>query len=186
MRPADVPSCMMRTALVDLLAYVRRVVRAIQRYRHTKHAKMTLGSYGEPLYVNGRSSFTRRTCVGKNTHFNGLTVAGLGSVTIGDNFHSGPDCLLITSIHNYDHGSALPYDHTHIMKDIVIEDNVWLGSRVTIVGGIVLGEGCIVQAGAVVVSDVPKCAIAGGNPATVFKTRDVDHYERLKAEGKFA
>jgi chloramphenicol O-acetyltransferase type B len=175
----------MRTVILDSLAHVRRMVRAVRRWVHTTQAKFTLGSYQDPLRVNGRSSFTRRTHVGRNTHFNGLTVAGLGSVTIGDNFHSGPECLLITSVHNYDHGMALPYDHTHVLKDIVIEDNVWLGSRVTIVGGVRLGEGCIVQAGAVVVSDVPKYGIAGGNPAIVFKTRDVDHYERLKAEGKF-
>ena len=187
MRPAGyAPLRALRATTLTWLGHGRRGVRAIQRWAHTTQAKVVLGSYREPLHVNGRSSFTRRTHLGRNTHFNGLTVAGLGSVTIGDNFHSGPDCLLITSIHNYDLGATLPYDGTHVMKDIVIEDNVWLGSRVTIIGGVRLGEGCIVQAGAVVVSDVPKCAIVGGNPAAVFKTRDVDHYERLKREGKFA
>jgi acetyltransferase-like isoleucine patch superfamily enzyme len=62
---------------------------------------------------------------------------------------------------------------------------VWLGSRVTILGGVTIGEGAIIQAGAVVVSDIPKYAIAGGNPAKVFKYRDIEHYERLKAENRF-
>lgn len=47
------------------------------------------------------------------------------------------------------------------------------------------GEGAIIQAGAVVVKDIPPYAIAGGNPAKVFKYRDKEHYETLKAQGKF-
>lgn len=106
-------------------------------------------------------------------------------MAIGDNFHSGHACLMITDIHNYDAGNAIPYDSTLIIKDIVIEDNVWLGDRVIILGGVTLGEGSIIQAGSVVTKSVPKYAIAGGHPAKVFKTRDVEHYERLKAEGRF-
>ena len=51
--------------------------------------------------------------------------------------------------------------------------------------GVTMGEGAIVQAGSVVVKDIPKCAIVGGHPANVFSSRDVDHYEKLKKEGKF-
>lgn len=36
-------------------------------------------------------------------------------------------------------------------------------------GGVTIGEGAIIQAGSVVVSDIPKYAIAGGSPAKVFK-----------------
>ncbi|MGX9365623.1 acyltransferase [Desulfoplanes sp. PS50] len=92
---------------------------------------------------------------------------------------------MITQNHNFDHGTAIPYDSTYIYKKIVIKDNVWLGSRVIVLGGVTIEEGAIIQAGSVVVKDIPKYAIAGGHPATVFKYRDIDHYERLKAEGKF-
>jgi acetyltransferase-like isoleucine patch superfamily enzyme len=114
-----------------------------------------------------------------------MIITGEGKVTIGDNFHSGADCRIITHIHNFDHGEAIPYDSTYIHRDLTIEDNVWLGDQVILLGGITIGEGAIVQAGSVVVSDIPKYAIAGGHPAKVFKSRDVEHYERLKAEGKF-
>ena len=73
---------------------------------------------------------------------------------------------MISEFHNYDHGEAIPYDHTTIVKDIVIEDNVWLGTRVLILGGVTIGEGAIIQAGSVVTKDVPKYAIAGGHPQT--------------------
>jgi len=92
---------------------------------------------------------------------------------------------MITQIHNYDDGQAVPYDNTYIYKNISIEDNVWLGSRVIILAEARIGEGAIIQAGSVVVSDIPKYAIAGGHPAIVFKYRDIEHYENLKAQGRF-
>ena len=93
---------------------------------------------------------------------------------------------MVNSYHKYDFGNAVPYDTKEsISKDIVIEDNVWIGDRVTILGGVRIGEGAIIQAGAVVVSDIEKYGIAGGNPAKVFKTRNIENYEKLKAEGKF-
>lgn len=92
---------------------------------------------------------------------------------------------MITQDHNYDKGEAVPYDQTYIYKDICVEDNVWIGERVIVLGGVTIGEGAIIQAGSVVVKNIPKYAIAGGHPAAVFKYRDVEHYERLKAQGKF-
>jgi acetyltransferase-like isoleucine patch superfamily enzyme len=51
--------------------------------------------------------------------------------------------------------------------------------------GVRIGEGAIIQAGSTVVKDIEKYGIAGGHPAKVFKYRDIDHYEKLKKEGKF-
>ena len=124
------------------------------------------------------------TFLGKNVNFNGMRIMGKGKVTIGDNFHSGMDCLIITDAHNYE-GAKIPYDSTYLVRDVVIDDNVWLGHGVTVLGGVTIGEGAIIQAGSVVVSDIPSCAIAGGHPAKPFKKRNEEHYYKLKAEGKF-
>lgn len=128
---------------------------------------------------------TKNTFLGKNVNFNGLVISGRGRVEIGDNFHSGTECMFICQNHNFDSGNAIPYDNTYILKDICIEDNVWLGNRVIVLGGVTIGEGAIIQAGSCVVDDIPACAIAGGHPAKVFASRDVEHYKRLKLEGKF-
>lgn len=149
-------------------------------------ACLTLGSSKRKPKVNFYSRFTKNTHLGENCNFNGLIIRGKGIVTIGDNFHSGKECLFISSYHKYDDANAIPYDtNVKIDKDITIKDNVWIGDRVLILGGVTLGEGSIIQAGAVVVEDIPSFAIAGGNPAKVFKSRDIQSYNKLKKEGKF-
>jgi len=153
---------------------------------YARHVRSRVVECGKNLKVNHKmTGVGGDTHLGDNVSFNGMRIQGRGKVVIGDNFHSGIECLMITQIHNYDHGKAIPYDDTCILKDIIIEDNVWLGSRVIVLGGVRIGEGAIIQAGSCVVSDIPKYAIAGGHPAKVFKYRDIEHYERLKAEGKF-
>lgn len=140
---------------------------------------------GENLKVNYQCVFSGRIYFGNNCNFNGIKVLGGGEVRFGNNFHSGVECMIITQNHNYDNGDAVPYDSTYILKQVFIEDNVWFGNRVIVVGNVRIGEGSIIAAGSVVSKDVPKCAIVGGNPARVIKYRNVEHYEDLKLQGKF-
>ena len=162
----------------------RRARRSVARRYYTWRVRRQAASCGPGLRVNGPSSVSRRTYLGANVHFNGMTISGVGMVTVGDNFHSGTECVVIAEIHNYE-GEALPYDATRIPKDVQIGDNVWLGFRVVVVGGVTIGDGAIIQAGSVVVSSIPPLAIAGGHPATVFGSRDRERYERLARERKF-
>ena len=114
-----------------------------------------------------------------------MHISGNGKVVIGDNFHSGKNIRILTTFHNFDHGTALPYDATSYDRDVIIEDNVWLGESVMILGGVTIGEGAVIQAGSVVCKDVPPLAIAGGHPAVPFKCRDEEHYYKLKNAGSF-
>jgi acetyltransferase-like isoleucine patch superfamily enzyme len=52
---------------------------------------------------------------------------------------------------------------------ILIEDNVWIGFRTTILKGVTIGSGSIVGANSCVVSDVPPNSIVAGNPARLIK-----------------
>ncbi len=163
-----------------MIKLIRKFLAFIFKLKIKKKCK----SYIEPLRVNGYSTCTNKTILGKNVNFNGMKIAGCGNVAIGDNFHSGSECQIITEIHNYE-GDTIPYDETYICKDVIIGDNVWLGSRVMILGSVTIGEGAIIQAGSVVIKDIPKYAIAGGHPAVVFSKRDAEHYVKLKREKAF-
>lgn len=134
--------------------------------------------------INQKCKFNGNLYLGSNVNFNGMKIKGRGRVVIGDNFHSGEDILLLTEFHNYQ-GNRLPYDETTIIQPITIEDNVWVGDRVIILGGVTIGEGAIVQAGSVVVCDVPSCAIVGGHPARQFKSRDMQDYQAKKDKKLF-
>lgn len=54
-------------------------------------------------------------------------------------------------------------------KDVVIEEDCWIGCNVTLLCGVTIGRGCTIAAGAVVNKDIPPYCIAGGVPAKVIK-----------------
>jgi len=169
-----------------ILAFLNNSIGRLRTLIYSSIIKYTCGSYKGKLTVNYWSLIGRNVFLGDNVNFNGIDIyAGVKSkITIGDNFHSGKQCMIIALYHNFE-GEYIPYDTTNIDKDVVIEDNVWIGHRVVILGGVTIGEGAIIQAGAVVVNNIEPCGIAGGNPAKVFKYRDKDHYYQLKQEKRF-
>jgi maltose O-acetyltransferase len=50
---------------------------------------------------------------------------------------------------------------------VVIEDDVWLCFKATVLKGVTIGRGAVVAAGAVVTKDVPPMVVVAGNPARV-------------------
>ncbi|MBD8017028.1 acyltransferase [Kaistella pullorum] len=164
--------------------FLKAKIRKKQAIYYKKQVENNCRKFTAPLRVNGPTYVSKYTELGKNVSFNGMTIGGKGEVIIGDNFHSGVGCKILTQIHNYE-GDALPYDDKIIPKNTVIGDNVWFGDDVTIIGGVSIGNGVIIQAGSVVVSNIPDYAIAGGHPAKIFKERNVEHYNKLLKEKKF-
>lgn len=66
------------------------------------------------------------------------------------------------------HTDAWRWEHS-ASKPVVIEDNVWIGERSTILKGVTIGKGAIVACQSVVTKDVPPYTIVAGNPARVVK-----------------
>ena len=96
----------MKPATRRLLKYPYQWFRWLRRRYFKAVVLLTVGSYQEPLKVNGLTRLTKNTILGSNTNFNGLTIAGSGKVRIGSNFHSGPECLIISSFHDSDAGDG--------------------------------------------------------------------------------
>ena len=141
-------------------------------------------SHGK-VKIRRYSTVNSGTVLGDQISIGGIHIVGKGNCYIGNYVHIGTDCQILTDYHNYDGGSKIPYDETWVVEDVTVGDFVWLGNNVIILAGVTICEGTIIQAGSVVVNDIPPMAIAGGHPAKVFKFRDIDHFQKLKREGKF-
>lgn len=56
-------------------------------------------------------------------------------------------------------------------KDVVVEEDVWIGCNVTLLSGVTVGRGSVIAAGAVVTKSCPPYSLLGGVPAKVIKIR---------------
>lgn len=167
-----------------MLNSIRRYLNTLCKFFYRKRVCRKAMSVGDDIKINFPTKVTAKTKLGNNFNSNGLKVLGSGMVTVGDNFHCGFGCVIITENHNH-MGSSIPYDSSYIVKNTLIGDNVWLGINVIVLPGVTIGEGAIIQAGSVVVCDIPALAIAGGHPAKVFSWRDKEHYYSLKQKKLF-
>jgi maltose O-acetyltransferase len=96
----------------------------------------------------------------------------LGDVTIGKNVMMGPEVVFITTTHDHSRVDVPMIDQGFSQeKPIVISDDVWIGTRCTVLPGVKIGKGVIVGACSVVTKSVPDYVVVAGNPARVIKQR---------------
>ena len=107
--------------------------------------------------------------VGFGKHFQCRNV----ELTVGDHLMMGEDVLIQGGGHNFKR-IDIPMGHqgSKEKSNLKIENDVWIGARVIILGGCKhIGKGAIIGAGAVVTKDIPDFAIVGGNPAQIIRYR---------------
>lgn len=105
-------------------------------------------------------------------------------VTVGKYVLCGPECVIGMGNHSFDKpGKPVIFSGQPIIKQTVIEDDVWIGQRVMIKSGVTVGEGAIVAMGSVVTKDVKPYTIVGGIPAKFLKNRfsNLDEIEKHKS-----
>ena len=109
--------------------------------------------------------------IGSRNQFNNnlSIVAEHGKIIIGDNCLFGANVSIINSDF---HPISATKRHSgeQKSKDVVIGNNVWLGTNVSICKGVHIGDNAIVANGAVVFEDVKENTIVRGNPAVYYKT----------------
>ncbi|WP_164975331.1 DapH/DapD/GlmU-related protein [Lutibacter sp. HS1-25] len=138
-------------------------------------------SCGDDVIVRGPCNITG---VGKVSLGNNVTIGANayikaeGGLIIGNNVSISRNLVLYTINHNYK-GKRLPYDESQIKKQVVIEDNVWIGMNVCITPGSHIEEGAIIGMGTTVTGRVPARAIIGSQSWRVLKYRDEEHYNKL-------
>jgi acetyltransferase-like isoleucine patch superfamily enzyme len=159
-------------------AYCRRHGRGVRTgvYIHWVQGKGDL-IVGDDVTVDGKCSFSfaarfsprptliigDRTGIGHNCQF-----------TVGKQITIGRDCRIAGGTWMFDSSGhpADPEDRRaglppspEEVRPIILEDNVWIGSRSTVYPGVKIGEGSIVSANSVVRSNVRPYTVVAGNPA---------------------
>lgn len=102
---------------------------------------------------------------GRNT-----IIASKKLIKIGDYVRIGPFVQIIDHDHSYAKDRLIMNQEAKI-EEIVINEDVWIGSGAKILKGVVIGEGAVIGANAVVTKDIPENAIVGGVPARIIKYR---------------
>lgn len=101
--------------------------------------------------------------------------ASIAKIKIGNKVLFGPNVTIRGGIHPYYIAGKFIYDikekGINDDQDVIIEDDVWIGTNVTILKGVKIGRGGIVAAGAVVTKKVMPYTIVGGVPAKKIMNR---------------
>lgn len=101
----------------------------------------------------------------------------LAKVKIGNNVMFGPNVTILSGNHRINYlGKCMTEVHDCDKegiedKDIILEDDNWIGANATILKGVIIGKGAVVAACTLVTKDVPAYSIVGGIPAKVIKMR---------------
>lgn len=92
-------------------------------------------------------------------------------IQIGAGVLIAANCAFYPHEHGIEPGQTIRSQPLHSRGPIVIGDHAWLGTGVIVLGGVNIGEGAVIGAGAVVTEDIAPNGIAVGVPARVVKSR---------------
>jgi acetyltransferase-like isoleucine patch superfamily enzyme len=98
--------------------------------------------------------------------------AYLGSIHIGDEVQIAPNCAFYPYDHDTKPGQLIRQQPVKSRGDIVLGNDVWLGTGAIILQNVEIGDGAVIGAGSVVTHDIPKLAVACGVPAKVISHRN--------------
>lgn len=106
------------------------------------------GDYGIGLTIGEHSSIGPYGYVGCS-----------GKIIIGKNVMFGPKCSLFAENHVFSDIESSIKSQGVQQKGIIIEDDCWIGSNVTILDGVTIGKGSVIGAGTLVTKDIPTGSI---------------------------
>ncbi len=113
----------------------------------------------------------------------GIANVVIGPVRIGNNVNIAQGVVISGLNHNYENVDATIASQGVDIKEIVIEDDVWIASNSVITKGVTIGRHSVVAASSFVNRDIPPFCVAGGNPAVILKKYDSDKRKWIR-QGK--
>ena len=95
------------------------------------------------------------------------------NTVIGRNVMMGPYCYFLESTHRFDKTSISMKEQGRYEErvKVIIEDDIWMGREVMIIGNKITKEGTILGARTVLTKNFPEYSIVGGNPSRLIRSR---------------
>lgn len=153
-------------AVGKLYQMVGNYLRACQ----AEYQKTELAECGEDVVIYPNVSFVcpQNIYIGSHSHLGGVMIRASerAKVKIGDWCQIANHTIFASSGHEIGNGY---YYGNLTYGDIVVGNNVWIGSNAIILEGVKIGENSVVAAGAVVTKDVPENVVVAGVPAQVIR-----------------
>lgn len=142
-----------------------------EKYRIENYKKCIQGD-GYRL-GNVQMAYPQNISIGKGTYINsGFIMASPDTkIRIGENCLISYNVHMRTDMHNYEVKDELINKQGVTHKDIVIEDDVWIGFGVQIMPGVVIRKGSVIGAGGVVTHSTEEYGVYAGIPAKKIKER---------------
>lgn len=126
-------------------------------------------------YISGRCyiDYPENIYIGEGSYINGgmIMASPNAKIIIGKNCLISYDVHLRTDMHCYLRRNQFILKQGHMEKDIIIEDDVWIGYGAQIMSGVTVAKGSVIAAGAVVTHDTESYGVYGGIPARRMKYR---------------
>ncbi|HCT63049.1 MAG TPA: acetyltransferase [Erysipelotrichaceae bacterium] len=118
------------------------------------------------LFPPFNADFGKNISIGKNVFINsGCRFQDQGGIVIGDGCLIGHNVVLAT----INHALEPQMNRKNHYAPVHIGNNVWIGSNVTVLPGVTIGDWAVIAAGAVVTKDVEAYTVVGGIPAKLIK-----------------
>ena len=106
--------------------------------------------------------------IGNHTRI-GLHNTIIGPVTIGSHVNLAQGITITALNHNFDDSEKRIDQQGVTTKEVVLEDDIWVGANAVILPGVTIGNHAVVAAGAIVTKDVPPHSLVAGVPAKVIR-----------------
>lgn len=134
---------------------------------------VSIGAFSRIIVSTSLNEIGEKITIGNNVGIGEFAyLGGAGGLEIGDECIVGQYLSCHPENHNY-HDTEIEIRHQGVSrKGIKIGKNCWIGSKVTILDGVTIGNGCIIAAGSVVNKSFPENSIIGGVPAKFLKSRN--------------
>jgi acetyltransferase-like isoleucine patch superfamily enzyme len=143
--------------------------------RDGQRGSITIGPGCQLQYAAVLFAYGGTIVLGRNVFCGPFSVIyGHGGVEIGDDTLVSMHCRILSSEHRIPAPGTRIRSQPDLLKPTRVGRDAWLGAGVTVLGGVSVGEGCVVGAGSVVTKDLPPRTIAYGVPARVVGYRKAD------------